>query len=216
LAFSCRANEALGAALVRCEERYPLEGAHSVLVAVVDREAAKYQGKLAPIYEELFGKKQSDPLAPVKFEVIDRATDEAIQRLIAAGLIAPTARATRELYPQGEKPQPLSEEEQQRAQSHRAQASRKLKMAQLLGGGGLLEEEREALLQSAFWLSKALAVEARSAEPTQLEETWQAPASLLWVGVAETVREYAANPAIPSSPLVTALQHLLASTQSPG
>ncbi len=60
-----------------------------------------------------------------------------------------------------------------RLAAHRQQASRKLKMARLLENGGLLEEEREALLQSALLVSKALAVENRAPEPEQLEDAFR-------------------------------------------
>ena len=53
-------------------------------------------------------------------------------------------------------------------------------MAALLGGGGLLEEEREALLQAATWLGKALAVENRIAEPCKLDDALRPPHALFW------------------------------------
>ncbi|MBM3790398.1 MAG: DEAD/DEAH box helicase, partial [Acidobacteria bacterium] len=99
LAFGKQAAELLGGSLVCCEERYPLEGSYSVLVAVVERDAGVWRGKLEPLHEALFGKEVADPLAPVRLEVIDRATDEALKRLIELGLIAPQMRAARHLFP---------------------------------------------------------------------------------------------------------------------
>ena len=210
LAFSQIAREKLGDALVRCEERYPLQGPHSVLVAVVERDSALWQAKLAALHEELFGKEASDPLAPTKLEVIDRATDEALQRLIAAGLVAPATRAIRELYPTGtEAAEQLSEEERQKALAHRQQASRKLKMARLLASGDLIEEEREALMQSALQLARALAVENRSPEPAALNETFQSPAALLWGESLPVIRDFASAPSSPSSAVAEMLQNLL-------
>jgi hypothetical protein len=210
LAFSQIAREKLGDTLVRCEERYPLQGTHSVLVAVVERDSALWQAKLAALHEELFGKERSDPLAPTKLEVIDRTTDEALQRLIAAGLVAPATRAIRELYPAGtEAAEQLSEEERQKALAHRQQAGRKLKMARLLAGGDLVEEEREALMQSALQLAKALAVENRSPEPAALNETFQAPAALLWGESLPIMRDFASATSSPSSPVAEVLQNLL-------
>ena len=75
--------------------------------------------KLKSLHWELFGPGKTDPLAPVQLEVIDRATDEAIQRLIAAGLIGGTTRATRPLLPPANPAEaaPLSPEEQAKAGS---------------------------------------------------------------------------------------------------
>jgi hypothetical protein len=66
-------------------------------------------------------------------------------------------------------------------------------MAALLGGGGLLEEEREALLQGALWLGKTLAVENRLAEPGTLEAALRPPHTLLWGNHTTAVRAYAAD-----------------------
>jgi len=212
LAFSQITREKLGNALVRCEERYPAEGSYSVLVVVVEADAPLWQLKLASTHEELFKKNGSDPLSPTKLEVIDRATDEALRRLIAAGLIAPATRAIRELYSaDAEETTALSEAERQKAAAHRQQASRKLKMARLLGNGGLLEEEREALLQSALWVSKALAVENRAPEPEKLEDAFRPPTSVFWAADLTSIRDFAADPCRPSSPIADTLQRLLTS-----
>ncbi len=209
LGFSKIAREVLGPACVRCEERYPLEGPHSVIMIVVDRDAALYREKLSEPFEEFFGREVSDPLAPVQLEVIDRATDEAMTRLAAAGLISPSTRAIRDLSTTAEnKVAVLTDAERQLAEEHRRQAARKLKMAVLLGGGGLLEEEREALLQSGLWLSKALAVENRVAEPGTLEDALRPPHALFWGDHLGILRAYAADPSVAPTPAATALRAL--------
>ncbi len=210
LAFSEAARQKLGAALVRCEERYPLEGSHSVVLAVVEGDAFVWQEKLAPVHAELFGNGTSDPLAPVKLEVIDRAAFDAVERLVAAGLIAQSTRATRELFPGVERaPGQLSEADRLKAQAHRQQAGRKLKMARLLLAGGLVEEEREALLHSASWLAKALAVENRQQEPKELSESLRAPLSIFWGSAAVVLKEYSAEASLPSGPVTETIQNLL-------
>jgi hypothetical protein len=199
----------LGPACVRCEERYPLEGPHSVIVIVVDRDAQLHSEKLAAPFEEFFGSEVSDPLAPVKLEVIDRATDEAMARLAAAGLIAPSTRAVRDLgSPAEAQAAALTEAERLAAQEHRRQAGRKLKMAALLGGGGLLEEEREALLQAASWLGKALAIENRVAEPGSLDDVLRPPHALLWGDHLLAIRSYAADPSVAPAAANAALRAL--------
>ena len=212
LAFARAAREKLDGALVRCEESYPLEGAHSVLFVVVERDAALWRERLAPIHQELFGEGKWDPLAPVNVEVIDRVTDEALRRLAQAGLIAPSTRAIRSLCSapgEGNGSVALSTEEQQKALAHRQLASRKLKMVELLQGGGLGEEAREALREATLWTERALAVENRLPEPAHIEEGLRPPMSLLWGDALPTLREIAFNPSLPLSLVTQVLQKRL-------
>jgi hypothetical protein len=210
LGFSEIARKLLGSDCVRCEERYPSEGSHSVIVVVVDRDAPLYREKLSEPFEEFFGKDVSDPLAPVALEVIDRSTDEAMARLVAAGLISPSTRAIRELGAPGEEsPSKLSEAERQIAQEHRRQAIRKLKMAALLGGGGLLEEEREALLQAGLWLGKALSVENKLAEPASLEDAMRAPHAICWGHHLPAIRIFASDPSAATASATIAFRTLI-------
>ena len=210
LAFSQFAAETLGEALVRCEERYPLEGAHSVLFVVVEREAALWRERLEPAYRDLVVA-DSDPLAPTRLEVIDRATDQAMRRLLDAGLIAPCTRAIRDLGgAPAAGPPPLSEAEREKALSYRRQAERKLKMARLLAGGEMAEEEREALLGAALLLGRALAVENRVPEPAKLEEGLASPVSLFWGEALGAIRQFAAEPTAPAAVVVVALEKTLA------
>jgi superfamily II DNA or RNA helicase len=209
LGFSDIVRKLLGSACIRCEERYPADGPHSVIVIVVDRDAPLHREKLSTPFEEFFGKEVSDPLAPVTLEVIDRSTDEAMTRLIAAGLISPNTRAIRDLSASGgESALVLTEAERQIAQEHRRQASRKLKMAALLGGGGLLEEEREALLQAGLWLAKALGVENRLAEPNSLEDSLRTPYALFWGDSLPVIRAYASDASAAAAPATAALRVL--------
>ncbi|MCU0786305.1 MAG: DEAD/DEAH box helicase, partial [Verrucomicrobia bacterium] len=96
-AFAEAARQQLGAALVACEERFPSEGSHSVLYVVVEGQAAACRPQLERLHAELCA--DLDSVSPVQIEVLDRSTHEALERLIAAGLIAPVSRAARPLYP---------------------------------------------------------------------------------------------------------------------
>ncbi len=215
LAFSEAARQKLGPALLRCEERFPTEGSHSVVMAVVEQDAGIWQEKLAPLHNDLFGNGNSDPLAPVKLEVIDRAAFAAVQRLVEAGLIAPATRAIRELFTSEEQPPgQLSEADRLKAQAHRQQAGRKLKMARLLAAGGLLEEEREALLHSATWMAKALAVENHVQEPAELADSLRAPGSIFWGSAAAAVKEYTQDTSCPPSQIAEAIQNLFGGVSS--
>jgi superfamily II DNA or RNA helicase len=212
LAFSQAARETLGSALIRCEERYPLDGAHSVVVVVVAADAPLWGERLREPFDELFSRNGSDPLAPVRLEVIDRASDEAIRRLIDSGLLSPATRAIRELFSlDAADSGGLSETEREKAAAHRRQAERKLKMASLLGNGGLTEEQRDALLQAALWLARALAVENRSPEPESLEDSFRPPLAMFWGGFLPEIRGFAKDPSLPATPVAEGL-HRLAGT----
>jgi hypothetical protein len=209
LAFSQAAREKLGSVLLRCEERYPVEGAHSVVVVVVAEDAPLWGERLREPFDELFCGNGSDPLAPVRLEVIDRASDETIRRLIDSGLLSPATRAIRELFsPDAADSGGLSETERQNAAARRQQAERKLKMANLLGKGGLLEEERDALLQAALWLGRALAIENRSPEPESLEDSFRPPLATFWGGFLPEIRGFSKDPSLPAGPLAEGLHRL--------
>jgi ERCC4-related helicase len=182
LAFAQVAAEQINGALVRCEERYPQSGSHSVLVVVVDRNPLDWREKLKTLHDEFFGRGKTDPLAPVQLEVLDRATDEAIQRLIGMGLLSGTTRATRPLFPSGETAEaaPLSAEEAAKVKNRRERAARKVKMARVLGNTGFADETRTALLEAIHELGHALAVERRLPEPPELNDALQPPLSHGW------------------------------------
>jgi hypothetical protein len=210
LGFSQIVRKILGPACLRCEERYPAEGPHSVIVVVVERDAPLCREKLLEPFEEFYGKEVSDPLAPVTLEVIDRSADEAMARLVASGLISLNTRAIRDLGSSNENTaSELTEAERLLAQEHRRQANRKLKMAALLGGGGLIEEEREALLQASLWLGKALGVENHVAEPKSLEDALRPPFALFWGDSLPVIRTYVENPSAPAAPAAAALRALV-------
>jgi hypothetical protein len=211
-AFTDVAREQLGASLLRCDEGYPREGSHSVLVVVVDRDLALWQEKLRSAHEELFGRRDSDPLAPVQLEVIDRATDEALRRVAEAGLIAPSARATRALYPidgEGAGAPALSESERAEALCHHRQAERKLKIGRVLIDGELREEARDALLEALLWLGKVLAVRNRLPVPTELHEALQPPLTLYWGEAISPIQEFAAHVSSSLAPVPDILQKML-------
>ncbi|PYV10057.1 MAG: hypothetical protein DMG07_21850 [Acidobacteria bacterium] len=134
-----------------------------------------------------------------------------MRRLLDAGLIAPSTRAIRDLGGASTAgPPPLSEAEREKALSYRRQAERKLKMARLLAGGEMAEEEREALLGAALLLGRALAVENRVPEPAKLEEGLASPVSLFWGGALDAIRQFAAEAAAPAGVVVAALEKTLA------
>ena len=163
---------------------------------VVDREAANWREKLAALPADLFGPGKTDPLVPVQLEVIDRATDEAIQRLTAAGRLAKTTRAQRPLFPLEDAAGDavLSAEEMAKAKLHREQAARKLKLARVLGEGGFGEEARPALLEFLRTFATALAVEHRLPEPLEPADALQVPLAQHWAGALRVLKTFVEAP----------------------
>jgi hypothetical protein len=209
--FAAAASQRINGALMRCEERYPNDGAHSVLYVVVDRDASQCREKLSSLHEEYFGAGRWDPLAPVRLEVIDRATDEALQRLIESGLLAKTTRASRSLWPDQTSdptPPPLSDAERQQVAVHRQQATRKLKMARVLGEGGLEEEARAALLEALVPLGRALAIENRLPEPGTPKQALVPPLAICWKDALAPLRQFSCDVAAPWRPLAESLSSL--------
>jgi hypothetical protein len=208
LGFAQAIHQQVNGALFRCEESYPQEGPHSVLYVVVERDAAEWRERLNTVYRDYFGPGQSDPLAPVHLEVVDRVTHDALQRLVAAGLVARTTRATRSLWPADESttcPPPLSEGEREKAGAYRCQAARKLKMAGVLAGGDLGEEARLALLDAIEPLGRALAVENRLPEPQSLEDALLPPLGTAWKEALPLVRSFLRETSQPVPPILSAL-----------
>jgi hypothetical protein len=206
--FAVAAQQRLNGALLRCEERFPNDGPHSVIYVVVERDAPQSRGQLASLHDEYFGPGRWDPLAPARLEVVDRATDEALQRLIDAGLLARTMRASRPLWlPETSQaaPSPLSPAELDKLAAYRQLAARKLKMARVLNQAGLDQEARAALLEGLLPLGCALAVENRLPEPAALKDLLLPPISPCWQEALPLLRDLNANPASPCQPVLEAL-----------
>lgn len=214
-AFADRAVELLRGAVLRCEERYPLDGPHSVMVVVVERESESWRARLSQLHEEFFGPGVSDPLAPVRLEVIDRQTDEAIKRMTEAGLIQTATRVIRPLHPRedsGAGVLALSEAERNRMEGFNQAAARKIKMARALLSEELAEEGRDALLQAIVAQAKALAIANRLPEPVDAEQAVRPPVGPFWGERHSQLRGFVADPGKPLKPV---LESLLTSTSAP-
>lgn len=212
LGFAREAKRRIDGALVRCEERYPAEGDHSVLYVVVERDASRWREHLATLHAQYFGPGRSDPIAPVRLEVIDRATDEALGRLVELGLVTTMTRAIRPLCPEPSaaiKPPPLSAEETQQATAARQLASRKLKMARLLHQGDLLDEACAALNEAALALARALAIENRCPAPDKLDDALLPPLSVHWTNALQPMRSFKAGAAEAVEPLLAAMGSMI-------
>jgi hypothetical protein len=210
LTFARLARERLNGALIRCEEQYPLEGGHSVLLVVVDRESSRWRDQLNDLHQELFG--SMDPLSPTYLEVVDRDTVDALERLVKTGLLQRAMRGSRPLLEDGaekETKTPLSEEEKQTAAAHRAHAARRLKMSRVLGGAELLAESRQALLEAVHALGSAFAVENRLPEPKAIEDILAPSLAWCWGEKAGVLKGSLADDEASCEPLALAVEHFL-------
>jgi hypothetical protein len=210
LAFGQRVAEQFGPALVRCEEAFPESGPHSVMLVVVERDAALWRERASALHRDLFAPGTTDPLSPTKLEVIDRATDEVIQKLIAAGLIAKTTRAARPLVPIAGEPSapPLSPEEQARKNAHREKAAHSLGIAKVLASAGFETEARSHLLEAILHHARAFAVQARLPEPDDIQRALLPPLSASWAEAITQLRDYVADASQPSQRLLPVLEAL--------
>jgi hypothetical protein len=174
---------------------------------VVENQAALHRPRLEALHAELCA--DLETVAPVRLEVLDRATHEALERLIAAGLIAPVSRAARPLHPVAETPAPLTAEELSRAKARREMAARKLKMARLLTDGGMAAEAREPLLAAALAIGSALAVENRLPEPGLLDDIFSPPLAAAWGASVALLRDFSNQPEVDGAALIQVLNDLL-------
>jgi hypothetical protein len=180
-AFAQHAAQLLGAHLISCEERFPDTESRTVLVVVVERDAAAWRERLQPIHEKLLGNGQPIAAADLPLEVIDRSTDEAIRRFSEAGLLQMKIRATRHLHPSVDAASlPLSDEERARLANQRDRFKRKLKMARIPANEELFEEARDAMGEAILCAACAIAVQARLPEPKKLEDVLLAPLAIRW------------------------------------
>ena len=163
------------------------------------------------MHQDYFGPGQSDPLAPVRLEVVDRATDEALQRLIEAGL------ATRD-HPRH--PSPLAagsrpglagaafrrgtRESRRPPPARRAQ----IKNGRRPGRRGLSEEARAALLEAVAPLGCALAVENRLPEPATFQDALLPPLALAWKDNLAILRNFVGDASQPVALAVAALERI--------
>jgi hypothetical protein len=198
--------ERLGAGLLRFEERYPQTQPVPVLYAVVQDNAARWREELARVHTEYFA--DQGPEAQTRLEIVDRATDEALQRMMDAGLITRTIRVARPLLPadsEGGPAKSLSPEEIAAVAEHRAETSRRLRMAQVLDGSGFPKEAREATLAAALAHIQAIAIEQGQKPPTNLSDSLLPPLRYAWADRLEAVQQLVENPLASCEPVARLL-----------
>jgi hypothetical protein len=133
LAFSRRAGEILGNALVHCQEAM-LPGQETPVLLTVLRDPTR-----AAAISSLFHETEWRGDAPT-LHVLDESTWSALQQLAATGLITFNTRATRHLTVDTPPKPALTPEQLQRIADLRAFAAKKQKVAELLIAAELAEE----------------------------------------------------------------------------
>ena len=209
-AFCEKAAEVLGQTLVSCEERFPSRGASSVLLVVVEREAERSRAMLRPLETQFFSEAPGgEPTPAVQLEVVDRTTAELLRRLAESGVVNPSLRATRVLYPPpGVAAQPLTPQEQARARAAREQHARRVKMARVLAAEEMTEEARAATLAAIHELGRALAIEQHQPEPADAFGAVAPPLDANWPGgetTLVTVRSFLTDESAAVQPVLAAL-----------
>jgi hypothetical protein len=209
-AFARHAAHLLGSQLVACEERFPQGQMRSVLVVVVEREAGAWGERLREGYKKLIGNGQANSPGDMQLEVVDRSTEEAIQRLCEAGILQKRIRATRHLYPDGgTAPASLNDEERGRIAGLRDRLKRKLKLATILASEELLDEARDALRDAVLFAGRVIAGEARLPEPENLEEVLLSPLAVRWGNNRPLVNGFLTSPTGDLEPVLHGLQSLV-------
>ena len=205
-------SERPGDNLVRCEERYPKEGDHSVIL-VVANQAVQHQSSIQDIFRKCLDEDQRRQGDQTRLEVIDHATAEALDRLEKAGLIAPTYRSNRPLMPgaqvQEEQKPSLTASELKAIKENREGAERKLKMARVLGDAELVEEARPPLLEAAYSIMKALSISRRKEVPEDLRESLKPPFSFHWGESLQDLKGFIENENADLQPVGDALARCL-------
>ena len=159
LHFAGRATEALGQALVHCQEAI-LPGEATPVLLTVLRDPSRAAG-----VSQLFHETDWRGNAP-KLQVLDESTWSALQQLAASGLITFNTRATRHLA--GDNPPPpqkpaLTPEQLQRIADLRAFAAKKEKVAKFLIAEDLADEAEPHRKAAEKALLEAAAIEAPTA-----------------------------------------------------
>jgi len=181
LAFAQRLSTVINGRLVACEERFPAanDGA-AVVVAIVDRDAELWRPRIEAAHAEVW-KHAASPDEVPRLVVLDRATQSALDALVASGLVTPTTVAIRHLHPPAEHAEaPLSPEERERADFQFALARRRLKAAQALAAAELLDEASIPLREALHALARGRAIERRLPAPQDLAACLRPPWRTIW------------------------------------
>lgn len=169
-----------GRSLIQCATAPAAGASPPVVVAIVDGDA----GSLRESLKGAEGSRKPGTGAvpkPPTIEVLDRATAEAIQRLIDAGVLAVPSPAARDLFrtPAPPGPSPLSEADRAQMEVHREKARHSLRRARILAAAAFAVEALASAVEAGLELARMLAVRHRMSAPRSMAECFVGE----WVGV---------------------------------
>ena len=177
MAFAARVSERLNGRFAHCDETWLPGSDTPVLLAVVRGPANDYR----VLIEEIFRSTEwrSDPPT---LQIMDTGTWDALQQLVATGMITIHTRATRPLLPaDGRKAPPsLTNEQEQQLGNLRAIAQKKARAARTLLAADLPEEALPHLQASVLAFAQAWAIQNHWAEPGKLEDALRPPYEQAW------------------------------------
>ncbi len=210
LAFGDRLSNLLGTDLLHCEERFPLQGDHTLLL-VVAKESVRHEKQIRKAYTDTFETGGAEGPDQTILQVIDPTTAEALRQLEAAGVIAPTVRSFRSLLPDSadNAPTPLSKEEQSRLEDARSTAKRKLRTAEVLIQSELAEEARQPLLDAILQIGTAWTILHRLPTPDSNSAALHPAMAACWDGKIQSLTEFESQPDSPPHPIVKLLGSLI-------
>lgn len=201
--FARGASELLDGALLACEERFPSRGEGSVVLAVVEADAEGCHERLRPLEAATL---RAGPGAGIRLEVMDRPTAEMLRRLAESGVVSPSLRASRVLYPISGSA--LTPGEEKRAAAAREQHARRLRMAAVLIAEEMTEEARASATAAVHELGRALAIEHGLPEPANALGAVAPPLDAYWPGGEPALlaaRTFLNHDHAPLAPLLQAL-----------
>lgn len=173
--FAARLKQQFGPQVLSCEECHPVAGGPTRILVVVQHPGSVLSPSFDGLRESHFPVGESGtPSCDV--EVIDRATQEAIERLVKAGLLQRVEGVRRDLLAAEIAPRPLTDEEQARRDAAAVRAERLLRRAQVLGEADFPEEAAASLREALLPMAIARAIGERWPVPTNdqdlLKDRW--------------------------------------------
>jgi superfamily II DNA or RNA helicase len=165
----------LGPRLVRCEISKPTGNSPAVLLVVVRDLRKELRDQVETLARAELAMR--DAIQPLRVEVMDAATHDAVHRLLQAGVLKPAEGESRVLFAaEVMPPRPsLSQEQQAKVVSLREQAARQIKLARLLLGEGFPDEARGPLLAAALGIGRSLAIAHGLPQPAAPGDLLQPP-----------------------------------------
>jgi hypothetical protein len=209
--FAARLQQRLGTQLVACEERVPVGGGPIQIIVVSEHVAHARAPWMDTLRDEFFPSLEGNPPSH-QVDILDRATFDAIERLVKAGLLQRTDTARRDLLdvtatPSG--PPPLTPEEEARMREATARAERCLRRAQVLGNADFPEEAITSLRDALLPMATARAIRERwplpAAHADLLADPWPARWSKAFPALQQLLNTTAADPLPDWRPIHTAL-----------